>query len=225
MKTNYHWPVVSLSNPLGTALLAVIALVFLAGPSTAIGSLIWDVTADFSVDNGNPNGAWSYGWMDTGFSTFTLHPHGDYDATGCPRWYSDNSANMWKNMRPYTDDGVAPGQLSLHPGSGTEPSVARWTALAGVSGSATIEGEFFAGDSGQMLVDVRINGVEVWNAVDSGAFNLATTVAPGDTIDFAVYDGYGFGNTPLDATITVVPEPATICLLGLGALSLIRRKK
>lgn len=196
MKTNHQKSAVSLSNPLRTALLAVAALVFLAGHSTVFGSIVWDVTADFSVDNGNPNGAWSYGWMDTGFSTFTLHQYEDYGAGSTPRWYSDNTASMWENMTSSTDYGVAPGQVSLHPGMNQEPCVARWTAPVGVSGPATIAGQFFPGDWGSMSVDVRINGVEVWNAVDSGAFNLATTVAPGDTIDFAVYGGYGWGNTP-----------------------------
>jgi Flp pilus assembly protein TadG len=65
----------------------------------------------------------------------------------------------------------------------------------------------------------------VWNAVDSGAFNLATTVVPGDTIDFAVYGGYRAGNTPLDVTISVVPEPATLLLLGLGGLAVIRKRR
>ena len=25
--------------------------------------IVYDATADFSIANGNPNGAWSYGWM------------------------------------------------------------------------------------------------------------------------------------------------------------------
>jgi hypothetical protein len=36
------------------------------------------------------------------------------------------------------------------------------------------------------------------------------------------YDGVNYGNY---STFGAVPEPATMCLLGLGALSLIRRKK
>jgi|GEM_PF-3970061 len=33
----------------------------------------YDATTDFSITNGNPNGAWSYGWMDNHtFSMFSL---------------------------------------------------------------------------------------------------------------------------------------------------------
>jgi hypothetical protein len=35
----------------------------------------------------------------------------------------------------------------------------------------------------------------------------------------------GSSVTIIGETITTIPEPTTICLLGLGALSLIRRKK
>jgi hypothetical protein len=41
--------------------------------------------------------------------------------------------------------------------------------------------------------------------------------------DGTVY--YNFNSTTNKTTISAVPEPATVCLLGLGALSLIRRKK
>lgn len=75
-----------------------------------------------------------------------------------------------------------------------------------------------------MQVDVRVNGVEVWQSSNDGAFNLTIPVAPGNTIDFAVYGGYMFGNTPLDATITI-PEPATVALLGFGVLSLVIKRK
>jgi len=44
---------------------------------------------------------------------------------------------------------------------------------------------------------------------------------------FGSFEGYGVTGFRCggDATVTGVPEPATICLLGLGALSLISRKK
>jgi len=38
-------------------------------------------------------------------------------------------------------------------------------------------------------------------------------------------DPLGRGGNSIDLAFVVTPEPATICLLGLGALSLIRRKK
>jgi hypothetical protein len=212
-----------------TRVFYVTVLMFLSGHSAALRAEVWDVTNDFSVDNGNPNGAWSYGWMDTDFTTFTLYETGDYSEVG-PVWYTGWASfpplgGIIRNTSGYTVSGVSPDQLSLHPGDDYQPGVARWTAPIGLSGSATIAGQFFAGDGGIMLVDVRINGLEVWNAVDSGVFNLATTVVSGDTIDFAVYGGYGGGSTPLDATISVVPEPVTLLLLGLGGLAVIRKRR
>jgi RHS repeat-associated protein len=146
--------------------------------------------------------------MDTGFTTFTLYEAGDYNGySGSPIWYTERTSRppfgaVWKNMGSPAY-GVDTGQLSLHPGDASQPGVVRWTAPAGVSGPATIKGQFLTGDIGVILVDVRINGVEVWNAVDSGTFNLSTNIVLGDTIDFAVYGGYEYGNTPLDVKITV----------------------
>jgi len=113
------------------------------------------------------------------------------------------------------------GQVSLHPGSSEQPSVARWTTPSGAAGSYTIDGQFYAGDSGIMQVDVRINGTGVWQATDFGSFQLASNLLPGDTVDFAVYGGYGYGNTPLDATIQLVPEPASLALFALGGIALL----
>jgi hypothetical protein len=44
----------------------------------------------------------------------------------------------------------------------------------------------------------------------------------GEGYNYAVYEVPGFATYKL---ISDVPEPATLCLLGLGALSLIRRKR
>ena len=52
-------------------------------------------------------------------------------------------------------------------------------------------------------------------------------------VEFSIYAKGGLGddaflaldNVTLNGSVSQIPEPATICLLGLGALSLLRRKK
>jgi hypothetical protein len=212
-------------RPCFSAAPALIAV--LASLQVGLGAATWDVNADFSVDNGNPNGAWSYGWMDTSFTTFTAFVNHDYTAHDvCPIWHSGFSLPndqlpiygvIWKNTStPYV--GVATGQLSLHPGANLEPCIARWTAPNDVSGPALVAGRFYPGDTGILSVAVRFNGVAEWSALDSGTFDLAFAVAPGDTIDFAVFGGYGWGNTPLEATVTIIPEPGSLMVVGMTGL-------
>jgi hypothetical protein len=152
---------------------------------------------DFSTENGNPNGVWSYAWMPTDFSSFNLYTnHNSYQWYG---WGSDNSPCIWLNTGAPAY-GVPTGWLSLHPGNGYQPSVLRGTAP--VAGNVSVTGEFLAGDSGIMEVAVRLDNQPWWQATDSGSFDLITSVVSGTTIDFAVYGGYGFGNTPISATIS-----------------------
>jgi hypothetical protein len=194
------------------------------GAVVTVQATVWDVTADFSADNGNPNGAWTYGWMDVNFTTFTPFTTHGYTTGNSPYWDDTDKPIIWLNNGSPTS-GVGTGQLSLHPGPQLEPSVARWTAPSGVSGSATIQGQFFPGDIGGTSVAVRINNSPIWTSTNSGSFDLTTSVVPGDLIDFAVYGGYLWGNTPLDAVITAVPEPISLALLTLGGLTLLPRRK
>ena len=82
---------------------------------------------DFSTENGNPNGVWSYGWMPVDFSTFNL-----YTSRISNRWSGelagDHTPCLWINNSGSTSYSVPNGWLSLHPGPGKEPSVLRWTA-------------------------------------------------------------------------------------------------
>jgi hypothetical protein len=195
----------------GSALFALTSLPLLA-------QIIWDPTAEFSITNGNPNGVWTYGWMDLGFSTFT-----PYTTHGTNNWYGwggDQTPTVWLNDTGTTAYGVPPGDLSIHPGNGTEPSVLRWTAPATYDGPVQVNGQFLAGDGGIMQVAVRLNGTVLWNAVDAGAFNLNVTVHPSDTLDFAVFGGYAYGNTPLQLNLVGIPEPSAFALLALGLAAL-----
>ena len=91
---------------------------------------------------------------------------------------------------------MQPGQISLHPGRALEAAVLRFTAPT--DGLYNINGQFFAGDSGVMSVGVRQGTTFLWNGQDTGVFSINNkTLSAGDSIDFLVYGGYLYGNTPL----------------------------
>ena len=157
---------------------------------------------DFSMDHGNPNGLWSYGWMPNDFSVFNLYVNSGTGNAGSPMWFGwggDRTPGAWKNLGSPVN-GVPTGWLCLHPGNGNQPSVLRWTAPA--DGVVEVAGQFLPGDLGYMQVAVRRNGQAWWEAGDFGSFDLTNTVSVGSTIDFAVYGAYYYGSTPLAATIT-----------------------
>jgi hypothetical protein len=166
--------------------------------SVALRTTVYTAFDDFSVANGNPNCSWSYGWMPVDFSKFNI-----YTTHTTFQWYGplggDLTPCIWINTGGAAY-GVPTGWLSLHPGPGTEPSILRWTAP--VAGNVYVTGQFLAGDGGIMTVAVFHNAQKLWTASDAGKFDLKVAVAAGDTVDFAVYGGYGYGNTPISATVS-----------------------
>jgi hypothetical protein len=202
-------------------------LILIGQPCTAV---VWDVTSSFSIADGNPNGAWTYGWADNA----AFQPYEIPSSNANPAWIAwttaSSYAGSWKNNGP-ANYGVQTGQVSLQPGSSYEASVARWTAPAGIVSPVQVQGQFYPGDIGGMQVGVFKNttfvsgipqvGPSDWHASNLGTFDLSLDVSTGDIIEFAVYGGYMFGNTPLEATITAVPEPSALALLGIGVTSLV----
>jgi len=171
--------------------------------AVAVLTVSYDPTVDFSILNGNPNGVWSYGWMTTAFTSFTLYSNTNM-INGSPVWWgwnTDYTPNIWRNQSGSTQSGVQPGQLALHPGNGAQPSVLRW--VAPVTCMCRITGQFFAGDSGIMAVGVRAGTNWLWQASDAGAFDISTPLEAGSPLDFVVSGGYGFGSTPLAVTSLV----------------------
>ena len=212
---------------------AVLISVFIACAASAA---IYDLASDFSITDGNPNGVWTYGWAQTDFTGFTLYTNSGINSVSSPQWYGwggDWTPCIWKNISAGAAYGVPTGWTSLHPGDGTQPSIARWTAPTGTDGNVSINGSFLAGDGGSMIVSVLKNNAVIWTNRDSGDFSLSEYLVAGDTIDFAVSGGYAYGNTPISATITTptttaVPEPTSIVLFGIPMLvvgiSKIRRR-
>lgn len=217
--------------------LALMLVVLVTG-SAAKASVLYDATAEFSATT-NPSGVWSYGWMPTDFSSFNLITGTVIDpASGSTIWSSPVGAHLWVNTDGVTHAGIAPGQMSLHPGVATEAAVLRFTAPT--SGIAVVDAEFFAGDTGLMslglLLDTDFFGGFVWTATNLGTVTTAPlVVSAGDTIDFVVFGGYASGNTGLAATVdfestetpaSVSAPPAVAAFLtGLLAMSIGRRRK
>lgn len=164
----------------------------------------WNATAEFSTTNGNPNGAWTYGWYSPGFGQFNLFSQ--TRRGGYPGWetYINGAPNpsISVNMTGSTGYGIPPEWLSLHPGPNFEPVCLRWTAPRSIDGCTYISGQFLPGDLGIGHLAILKNGTPVWTATDSGAFLLCLSVVQGDTVDFVVFGVYGAGNTPLSATVS-----------------------
>jgi PEP-CTERM motif len=196
--------------------------------ATAIGfnanAAVYDPTAGFSILNGNPNGVWSYGYSeDLDLADFSANFTQMSQAFGPDgfgiSWGRDVSGPFVSlNTSGTTQYAVPPGMLTQHPGPSLQASLLRFTAPE--SADINVAGTYFAGDSGNMLLAILVNGTSVWTGNDSGSFNFNSNLLAGGTIDFAVYGGYGFGNTPLALTITTspVPEPSTSAVLAGAAL-------
>ncbi len=203
------------------ALCMTVLFVLCGSHTVRADSQTYDATADFGITNGNPNGVWSYGWMATGFTGFTLYTNSFLGAGVNPHWWGwwtlHLTPSIWMNRTAGWIDGVPPNHITLHPGPGTEPCVLRWTAPG--TGYYSVVGEFLAGDWGSMQVGVRANNTWLWQATDHGSFNIVQQVPVGSSIDFVVYGGYYNGNTPLELVITELRPRLTQIEMQEGAVS------
>jgi len=220
-----------------TALICVLMMLGLCNLSHAVS---YNATTDFSLTNGNPNGVWTYGYMDDQFATF--HAFTSTFTGVFKQWYtpglsSDQTPNVSYNYQSTYFYGVAPGQITLHPGPNAYNNVAVLRFTAQISGDYSIVGQFFTGDSKPIHIGVRKESEWLWNGVDAGAFSLSESLIAGETVDFVVYLGYSHGNTPLELLISTnssvtdpepvsTPEPASMLLfaVGLAGLGVMRRK-
>lgn len=169
-----------------------------------------DATAEFGTDR-NPNGVWTYGWMPTNFATFTPFTGVTPQSPTSPgSWWRSALFGpiVWRSNLAGLNYGVAPGALSFHPNNAWEASVLRFTAPA--DGTYAFHSRFLSGDVGLMRVGIRQGGEWLWRALDSGSVHLTRALKAGDAVDFAVYGGYGSGNTPLELTVTPPVQTPTL---------------
>lgn len=181
--------------------------------SAAASAQTFSYVNDFSATNGNPNGAWTYGYTSTLGGPLTLHATGGFSGT-FEYWSTDFGFGVpaaAKNLGPSVINGLPPGEAALHGGFDPgEFAIARFTS-PGITGDVTIVGSFGPGDGGSVDVHVQKNGVSLFSVLgtfDAQPFSLETSLAATDTIDFVVGRSTDifFDTTPVAATLVVTPS-------------------
>lgn len=92
-----------------------------------------------------------------------------------------------------------------------------------------VNGVEVASASGDFATDPNVNISDDWSGADEGGFG-SISGANGSVFGFSnppsvVALSDGVINGSLDVTVTPVPEPGSLALLGLGAAALIRRRR
>ena len=235
-------------------LIPLIAVAVAAGSAKAQ-VISFDANATF-LDNEkpdgsetNPFGAFSYGQIDEVTNTFsTIQNHTDFFA-GLPniQGYFIPSAFLvpcvlinTSGAPNTTSFGVTleADEILLHPDDLGNAGTLRFTVPVGAGGLYSIVGNFEKKNlqGNGTINEVLVNGSSIFSVAltsadteieEPGAFNLSRTLAPGDTVDFAVFaPGADFGSDSTGFTaVLTVPEPGSAALLALGGIGLLGRRR
>ncbi|MDB6155211.1 MAG: hypothetical protein JWL90_3664 [Chthoniobacteraceae bacterium] len=232
-------------HPLHKLSLTALTAIALVGAATSASAQRYDLQAAFELAQPtpfNPVGEFTLGYYSIGFDAATFVPFDFFSENGynTPMDVFSRATNSDPNVF-YNDSGAVvnmyeftqqPGQVSLGPFNFT--AVVRFTAPA--TADYQINTAYYriqGGGNTTATADVRIVGtlpVLATNSLGSGlagvsgfSYSGVHTIAQGNYVDFSL--GNGSATTSLQATLTVVPEPASAWLLALGVVGLMARRR
>jgi autotransporter-associated beta strand protein len=202
------------------AVAAILACAVLSCRNTNA-AVLADSVVDFSGSQGQ--GGWYYGYYDGDLTTASFKLLPNYDSTGgifgYPAWYVQAGAGgYWTSL---TESGGSPNGRDGNQGRlRTEQwAVRRWVSDA--SGLVDISGSFRSLNGGNMVVSIVIDGNEVFSqqvpSSSETGYSFPCNVALGSDVDFVIapnnHSGVN-GYTELTATVSTVPIPAFLSVLG-----------
>jgi hypothetical protein len=245
-------------NPVFLLSVALVALATSSAHSAVLANLAGDYQggtvgdAMTAISDQNGNGTWLYydaqvnsdvtpTSIPTGsVLTFDDNPDGGSGSTVYNAPSGPDSLPAVTNGQLFSDSPApAAGYLDVHPGSGVDATLMRWTAGSGETGNLVLTFDLsregvgdggIAGDPGSGYDDFSIyrNGTQIYDANNlyigtntSGTLTLSG-VTMGTTIDLVVSTSngiLGYNLSYLDAEIST-PEPSTWALLLMGGVVL-----